>query len=79
MTTKAKIIQAIKVWIVIYPSITLFNILVGSYLTNFPIYLKTLILTLVLVPWMVFIGLPLVNRIKIKIFTNDKPKQKKFY
>ncbi len=67
MTTKAKIIQAIKVWIVIYPSITLFYILFGSYLINLPLYIKTLTLTVVLVPWMVFIGLPLVNRIQQKI------------
>jgi len=72
MTTKAKIIQAIKVWIVIYPSITLFNILFGSYLINLPLYMKTLTLTVVLVPWMVFIGLPLVNRIQQKISKNEK-------
>ena len=73
MTTKAKIIQAIKIWIVIYPSITLFNILFGSYLANFPLFIKTLILTLVLVPWMVFVGLPMVNRIQQKISKNEKP------
>lgn len=63
---KFKFIQAIKVWIVIYPSITLFNILFGSYLSPFPIYIKTLILTMVLVPWMVFVGLPIVNAIQQK-------------
>lgn len=73
MTTKAKIIQVIKVWIVIYPSITLFNILFGSYLSNLPMYIKTLILTVVLVPWMVFIGLPLLNRIQQKISKNERP------
>ena len=73
MTTKAKIIQAIKVWIVIYPSITIFNVLLGSYLTNLPLYIKTLTLTLVLVPWMVFVGLPLVNKILQKISKNEKP------
>ncbi|MBS1755527.1 MAG: hypothetical protein JST34_15915 [Bacteroidetes bacterium] len=67
MTTKAKIIQAIKVWIVIYPSITLFNVLFGNYLTNLPLSMKTLTLTLVLVPWMVFVGLPVVNMIHQKI------------
>lgn len=72
MTTKAKIIQAIKVWIVIYPSITLFYILFGSYLINLPLYIKTLTLTVVLVPWMVFIGLPLLNRIQQKISKNEK-------
>ncbi len=72
-TMKEKIKQAIKVWIVIYPSIMLFNILFGSFLHNFPLYIKTLTLTLVLVPWMVFAGLPLVNRIQRKLSKNEKP------
>jgi len=73
MSTKAKIVQAIKVWVVIYPSITLFNVLLGSYLTNLPLYIKTLMLTLVLVPWMVFVGLPVVNMIQQELFKNEKP------
>ena len=73
MITKAKFIQAIKVWIVIYPSITLFNILFGSYLTNLPLYLKTLALTFMLVPWMVFVGIPVANRIQQKIVKKVKP------
>lgn len=72
MSTKAKVVQAIKVWIVIYPSITLFNLLFGSYLANLPLPVKTLILTMVLVPWMVFIELPIVNKIQQKISQNDK-------
>jgi antibiotic biosynthesis monooxygenase (ABM) superfamily enzyme len=61
MKSKAKILQAIKVWIVIYPSITLFNISFGSYLASLPLFLKTFILTAVLVPWMVFAGLPFIS------------------
>ncbi|PKL78003.1 MAG: hypothetical protein CVV25_13000 [Ignavibacteriae bacterium HGW-Ignavibacteriae-4] len=74
MKTKAKFIQVFKVWVVIYPSITFFNILFGSYLIDLPLYIKTLILTVVLVPWMVFIGLPLVNKIQQKTSKNEKPK-----
>ena len=47
MNTKSKIIQSIKIWIVIYPSITLFYVLFGSYLTEMPLYIRTLILTLI--------------------------------
>lgn len=73
MTMKSKIVQAIKVWVVIYPSITLFNILFGVYLNSLPLFLKTLVLTLVLVPWMVFVGLPLVNKVQQRISENEKP------
>lgn len=61
MNTKSKIIQSIKIWIVIYPSIMLFYFLFGSYLAELPLYVRTFILTLVLVPWMVFVGLPFIH------------------
>ncbi len=70
---KSKVIQAIKIWVVIYPSITLFNILAGSYLSSLPLVQKTLVLTLVLVPWMVFVGLPFINKLHQKMSKNEKP------
>lgn len=73
MNTKSKIIQSIKIWVVIYPSITLFYILFGSYLTEVPLYLRTLILTLILVPWMVFVGLPFIHVLLKNISSNEKP------
>ena len=72
MNTKAKIIQSLKIWVIIYPSITLFYVLFGSYLSEIPLYLRTLILTLALVPWMVFVGLPVVQLLLNKISNNEK-------
>lgn len=72
MNTKSKIIQAVKVWVVIYPSITLFTILFGSYLAGLPLFIKTLVLTLTLVPWLVFAGLPIVNWVLQKISPGKK-------
>lgn len=73
MNTKTKIIQSIKIWVVIYPSITLFYVLFAGYLSAMPLYLRTLILTLILVPWMVFVGLPVLHLFLKKISTNEKP------
>ena len=72
MNTKTKIIQAIKIWVVIYPSITLFYVLFGSYLSEIPLCLRTLILTLILVPWMVFGGLPVLHLLLKKISIDEK-------
>jgi len=72
MNTKSKIIQSIKIWIVIYPSITLFHLLFGRYLAEVPLYLRMLILTLILVPWMVFVGLPFIHLLLKNISNNDK-------
>lgn len=75
MKTKAKLIVALKIWIVIYPSITLFLSFFGETLLQFPLYIRTLILTLSLVPWMVFVGVPFVDLIIRSISSvNEKNK-----
>ena len=61
MKSKAKLIASLKIWVVIYPSITLFLYLFGELLSVLPLYQRTLLLTITLVPWIVFIGLPLVG------------------
>lgn len=58
-----KLITSLKIWAVIYPSITLFLYLFGEALSALPLYQRTLLLTLSLVPWIVFIGLPFLNLI----------------
>jgi len=61
MKTKMKLMASLKIWLAIYPSITLFLFLFGKALNAFPIYQRTFILTLVLVPFVVFIGVPFVD------------------
>jgi antibiotic biosynthesis monooxygenase (ABM) superfamily enzyme len=68
MKTKMKLIASLRIWVVIYPSITLFLYLFGEALSGLPLYLRTGILTLSLVPWMVFVGLPFVDII-IRLFS----------
>jgi len=63
MKTKAKLMASLKIWVVIYPSITLFLYLFGEALSGLPLYQRTLLLTLSLVPWIVFVGVPLVDLI----------------
>lgn len=53
---------AILIWLAIYPSITLFLLLAGKQLMLLPLPLRTLVLTAVLVPLMVFILLPFLQR-----------------
>lgn len=70
---KFKLIQAIKIWIVIYPSITVFYLVFEKQLADVPLYFRTLILTLILVPWMMFFGLPFLNMILKKIKNHENP------
>jgi antibiotic biosynthesis monooxygenase (ABM) superfamily enzyme len=72
MKTKAKLLASLKIWVVIYPSITLFLYWFGEPLSTLPLYLRTLILTLSLVPWIVFAGVPLVDLV-IKQISPQNP------
>lgn len=63
MKLRMKLIASLKIWVVIYPSITLFLHLFGETLSVMPLYQRTLLLTASLVPWMMFVGLPLVDAI----------------
>lgn len=63
MKTKAKLIASLKIWVIIYPSITLFLYFFGEALSVLPLYGRTLVLTLALVPWIVFVGVPFVDLI----------------
>ncbi len=69
MKTKMKLIAALKIWVVIYPSITLFLYLFGKPLSALPLYERTLLLTIVLVPWIVFAGVPIVDAIIRRVST----------
>jgi antibiotic biosynthesis monooxygenase (ABM) superfamily enzyme len=73
MKTKMKLIASIKIWLVIYPSITLFLYLFAEKLSSIPLYQRTAILTVTLVPWIVFIGVPFVDLI-IRQFSSKSQK-----
>jgi len=61
MKTKARLLMSLKIWLVIYPSITFFLFLFGQKLSSLPLYQRTFVLTVSLVPWMMFIGVPLID------------------
>jgi hypothetical protein len=74
MKTKMKLLASLKIWVVIYPSITLFLYLFGEILSVLPLYQRTFLLTITLVPWVVFVGVPLVDVFSRSVFgTTEKP------
>lgn len=69
MKTKMKLIASLKIWVVIYPSITLFLYLFGEQLSVLPLYQRTFLLTISLVPWMMFVGVPFVDSMITRMST----------
>lgn len=53
-----KLKNAFVVWISIYPAITFITFVFGNPLSRLPLSLRTLVLTVVLVPLMVYVLVP---------------------
>ncbi len=63
--------MSLKIWAVIYPSITLFLFLFGQQLSALPLYQRTFILSIALVPWMMFIGVPSLDFLIRRLFNKQ--------
>ena len=57
---------AVMVWAAIYPTITITLFLIGPYVKDFPLPLRTLTLTLIMVPLMVFVLMPFLQKLLAK-------------
>ena len=74
MKVKMKLIASLKIWTVIYPSITIFLYVFGPTLSTLPLYQRTFLLTIVLVPWIVFVGVPFVDAFIRLVSSSDSKK-----
>lgn len=54
---------ALMVWIAIYPAITLASYLLGDSIKDLVLPIRTLIMTAILVPLMVYVLLPLLRKL----------------
>jgi antibiotic biosynthesis monooxygenase (ABM) superfamily enzyme len=55
--------MAILVWLVIYPTISLISFTLGGWLIQFSLLIRTLIMSLILVPFMIFAAMPTLNKV----------------
>jgi antibiotic biosynthesis monooxygenase (ABM) superfamily enzyme len=62
--------RALLIWLAIYPLITIIFIVFGEYLIQFPVPVRTLMVTVIVVPLMVYIILPFYNKVFAK-WLND--------
>ena len=54
---------AIVVWLAIFPMITLMNYLLAPYIEGYPIWQKTLLFTVLEIPYAVFFAIPVLQRV----------------
>jgi antibiotic biosynthesis monooxygenase (ABM) superfamily enzyme len=58
--------RAFLIWLAIYPLITILFWLLGDYLTKCPLAVRTFILTVIAVPIVFYVILPLFNKLFTK-------------
>lgn len=62
MTKKLKLLQAIKTWIVVYPTLLLLNASLGQIMEGWLMSARMFVMTIILVPMMVFILMPFIDK-----------------
>lgn len=72
MSQKAKHKGAFLIWLAIYPLITALFYLIGDFVVQFPIPIRTLIITLIAVPTVVYVILPFYQKVFAKWLNNGK-------
>lgn len=54
---------ALLIWIALYPSLNLLVFILGDHINNLPSFVRTFILTVILVPLIVFILMPQLTKL----------------
>jgi antibiotic biosynthesis monooxygenase (ABM) superfamily enzyme len=62
MKAPNKFKMALLVWCAIYPTVTFIFFILGDFLAQLHPFLKTLVVTIILVPLMVFVFLPFIMK-----------------
>ena len=71
-----KLKRTIIVWVSIYPPLTIILAAFGKSLNTLPLALRTLILTIVLVPLMIYLLIPFWTRVLNQVCSIDLRKSK---
>lgn len=69
--------KVLIVWISIYPAITVILLLFGNELNSMPVFLRTFVLTVILVPLMVHILIPFWSKVFKFVYEQTSERKKK--
>lgn len=53
---------ALMIWIAVFPTLTILNLLLGDFLAPLPMVVRTLILVTIAVPIVIYVGMPQLHR-----------------
>ncbi|GIE31020.1 hypothetical protein Ait01nite_040650 [Actinoplanes italicus] len=61
--------MAVMIWIAVFPTLTVLQLLLGDLLRDAPMVLRTLVLATIAVPIVVYGLMPLLSRLRTRLIT----------
>ncbi|TQK70295.1 hypothetical protein [Nocardioides sp. SLBN-35] len=58
---------ALMIWLAVFPTLTVLNLLLGSWLGHLPVVLRTFVLASIAVPIVVYVVVPRLHRARARI------------
>lgn len=58
---------ALMIWIAVFPTLTVLNLLLGDVLSAHPVVVRTLVLVTIAVPLVIYLEMPLLHRLRRRI------------
>ena len=60
---------ALMIWVAVFPTLTVLNLLLGGSLTGLPVVLRTFVLATIAVPIVIYGVMPRLHRLRVRILT----------
>ena len=60
---------ALMIWVAVFPTLTVLNLLLGGSLTGLPVVLRTFVLATIAVPIVIYGVMPQLHRLRARIVT----------
>ena len=60
---------ALMIWVAVFPTLTVLNLLLGGSLTGLPVVLRTFVLATIAVPIVIYGVMPRLHRVRARILT----------
>ena len=67
---------ALMIWVAVFPTLTVLNLVLGGTLTGLPVVLRTFVLATIAVPIVIYGVMPQLHRLRARLISTRLPPQK---
>lgn len=62
---------ALMIWVAVFPTLTVLNLALGSWLVSLPSVLRTLVLATIAVPIVIYGLMPQLHKVRVRLITSS--------